>query len=690
MIFKISKKFLILFLAFIFININTGENSSASASQLYEKRLLNLEQNFSAKDGERYRKHYADLLLSRAKYYRIFKKDYQNASIDTMSALYFLDENSDKYKKALKSLDKLFVLNNFDQTERNNLELAKALYYEKKYYAGAWLLENAVSQKYEEEICCEFLGDIAKAQNNPDVAIRYYLKSLEIYPKNIQLKMKLAKFYDSLGKTTLAQEQYRQILEFTTEKEIVDEIILIFNQKIQIDPRNPNNYELLGTAYSKLSQFDKTYGLYKKALEIKPNDVFLKYILAGILHELRQNEKAIEIYDSILDDDIYESQIRIGKAKCLEKLGKENEAIKEYQTVLIFYPNSEQAKYAIYKILKDKIPTENILASFYPLNDNFAPNSLFVTDFAYILGEFGQVQDAQKFYKMAIDLDSKNKQAYINLFNLYELSAQSGPAFELIKKASAIFPNDAEILNLYSLANKDIVSKKASIAQAYAKNNEYQKAIETYMQIEPKTPDVYFSVANCYQAMKDYSKTVEYYKKGLNIDPKNVEGLHRLAVVYFENNDYDNARIYLIKVLEVNRANLSAQRLLAVVTNKQVSAVLDSAYDTFEKKDYKKTNEILTNGLKKFPNDPQLYYYRALNYEAQKDYKNAIVDLKNSIKADPNFELAYFSLAQILEKTDSKKEALEAYERFLSGNSTDKELIKKAQERIDELTKKYY
>lgn len=659
------------------------------ADEAFEKRLSTLEKSFYANDGARFQRKYAELLVSRAKKYE-HAKDYANASYDLMGALYLLDETGELYKKTFKKLDEVLALSGQDQSESGILDLAKNLHGQKKYYAALWLFENAAEQKYEREVCYAYIGDIMIAQGSLKQGVNYYKKSLEVYPQNVLLKLRMAYALEALEESDLALEQYRQILALTSDRKIVDEIATILSKRIVADPTNQNNYELLGTCYAKLVEYDKTYVLYKKAIEIKPNDIFLKYILAGILHEIKESSRAIEIYDSILNDDIYESQIRIGKAKCLEKLGKINEAVKEYQSILIFYPNSEQAKYGIYNLLKAQVPVNDILATFYPLDDNFKPDSVFLADFAYTLSEFNQNADAQNFYNMALKSDNKNKKAYVNLYTLYAQAGKDAQAKELIKKANMIFPNDAEILKLYSSANKVAVAQKTNSAADWIKAKNYQKAIEAYMEVEPKTADTYFAIASSYRELKNYSKTVESYKAGLAIDPKNIEGLYRLAMVYFENGDLDNSRVYLEKTLQVNRGYTSARKLLDTIATKQTDEILNTAYDAFEKKDYKKTHEIITEGLKKYPNNHSLLYYRAINYEAQNDLKNAVNDLQSAIKADPESGLPYFTLAQILERTGNGKEALGLYERFLSGTSDDKEMIRQAQKRVEELSKKYY
>src|SRR5699024_10938631 len=135
-------------------------------------------------------------------------------------------------------------------------------------------------------------------------------------------------------------------------------------------PTNANLYEVLGATYEKTGDYKKTYELYQKAIFLNPKDIFLKYRLGGLLYETKQYPQATRVYDNIIRDNLYESQIRAGKAKSLLALGQTNAALKEYQIILAIYPESKQAKYGIYEIFKGKKSLDYIIDNFYPLNEN--------------------------------------------------------------------------------------------------------------------------------------------------------------------------------------------------------------------------------------------------------------------------------------------------------------------------------
>lgn len=85
---------------------------------------------------------------------------------------------------------------------------------------------------------------------------------------------------------------------------------------------------------------------------INPNDIFLQYYLGNLLFEVKEYSFADEIYSEILEDNPYESQIRISRAKAYLAMGDYDKAIKDYQIVLAMYPDSLQAQYGLYCVLK--------------------------------------------------------------------------------------------------------------------------------------------------------------------------------------------------------------------------------------------------------------------------------------------------------------------------------------------------
>ncbi len=685
----LSKIYKILFVLLFLVSAN-----AVSAETQYDAKLKVAQEGYMAANGNaeivKYRNDCKKLYLKNYSYYKK-AGDFDNAAKSLMGALSFMKQNTREYLKNEKKLDEILMNANivFD-TDEAKLNLAWALNKENNNYPAKYVLSKISEVQYDNYKYHEILGDINFAIKKYELAEESYNKSLSLNDKNNFLNLKFALMYDYRGEQAKACEQYRLALEGVKDTNIIKTIISIFEDKISRGSDNQNNYEILGTAYALIGENAKTYSLYSKALEIKPDDVFLRYILANFLHNIGQSEKAIEIYDSILDNDIYEQQIRAGKAKCLAKLNKQKEAMKEYQSILLFYPNSLEAKYGIYQILKDKKEPLQIMHAFYPLNNNFRPSAEFIANFADELLILKNMKEAEKYYLLAYSVNEKSKQVLVKMYNFYALTGKDEIAEGFIEKAYSLYPRDNKVIEFYTLVNKSLIDKKTAQALAYINEKEYKKAYDTYNQITPKSDDIYFAMANAMKMAGDNKLAIENYKKALEINKNNFNATYALAMVYYEKNDLDNARNYLQKSLKIDSKNVPARTLLNVVVQKQTDDILNAAFMENDLKNYKKADEIIEAGLKKIPDNAELYYFKGKNKEDAGEVLAAIREYESSIKANSEFTMSYYRLGILYEQINEKKKALEAYETYLSKNTELEEHNKYALERVEILTREVY
>ena len=68
----------------------------------------------------------------------------------------------------------------------------------------------------------------------------------------------------------------------------------------------------------------------------------------------------------------------------------------------------------------------------------------------------------------------------------------------------------------------------------------------------------------------------------------------------------------------------------------------------------------------------------------------AIIDLQKSTTYDPANYMAFYQLGKVYEKIKNERSALVAYERFLSIEPDEKELVEEVQKKVLSLSAKYY
>ena len=620
-----------------------------------------------------------------------FKKDNLDALDNLRSALYFLNDNknSKEYIQTKEQFDKLILKSGFENDNYNRLEIAKNLYLECKYYASGYEFEELYEKGYECAICLEYLGDISlKTNSNKKIALEFYKKALEIEPNSASINFKIASTLNKMNKCDFAIQYYGRAINLTSDEIVLKEALLAFENALKRQPMNSNLYELLGTVYEKFDNYAKTYENYQKAIRLNPKDIFLKYKLGGLFYDTKRYAQALRLYSDILTDNLYESQIRAGKAKSLLALNRQGEALKEYQVILAIYPDSKQAKLGIYDIFKNDKNLDFIINNFYPLNTSFIPESKFYSDFGTILANAKENKNAIELYKKALAKDKKNSQAYLKLYELYELEGKDELAQNLIIEGYKNLPKDETIKKIYSSLNK--ISKKDQIALHYLTNNEWEKAIKIYEQIEPKTPEIYITIANCHKNLKNYKLSVENYKKSLELNNKNSDTYYLLALAYLDQKSPVLAQTTLEEAVNLNSKNVKAIKLLNYLKAQNITKELNEVYTYYENKDYRTALIKITDLATKYPGEAQAYYYRAIIFEATGDLERAIKDYQTTIRLKRSFTLAYYSLAKAYEKYGDEKSALTAYERYLSLEPPEDALVQEAQKKVIELGEKYY
>lgn len=620
------------------------------------------------------------------------KQDYEAQADDCRSILYFLRKNkkAEDYIKYYQKLGTTYEKIGFKYNQANRLEIAKNLYLEEKYFASAYEFLELASEDYCKEICYEFLGDISLIFKNPDAALVFYKKALEIEPVNYCITYKIGKLYKETGKDDKAKEYFEETINLTEDPEILNYIVNIYEKELKVKKDEEVSYEILGLAYQKLKEYKKTYNLFKKAIIMKPDDIFLKYYLGNLLFEMGEYAEAIKIYNAIILNNPYETQIRIARAKSLKALNREGDALKDYQVVLALYPDSKQAKIGIFKLYSGKKRTDEIVKLFYPLNKSFAPNADFYNNLASLLYSNGMVSDAINLYKSSIKLSPKKEKTYISLYKIYELEGQTALAYELAQLAHKNLPSSVEINKIYRQINNNAANQKNLLALSYMSNKEYTKAIKIYNQIQPKTSAVYESISNCYKAQKNYKAAVDALLHAIKLDPVNSDLYYGVALLYLDLNSKKTAESYLEKAIGLDRKNLKARKLLSYLKQQEIDTKLDKAYDLYKKHDYKNTLSELIKVERLYPNNPEVYYYKALTYNALGDINNAYKYFIKTLELDRSYYTAHFYIAEILEKQGKEKQALEEYEWFLGADVKDEKMMKKAQDKVIKLGKKYY
>jgi len=172
--------------------------------------------------------------------------------------------------------------------------------------------------------------------------------------------------------------------------------------------------------------------------------------------------------------------------------------------------------------------------------------------------EAASYQEAIRSLEKAIELDPANLEFQYYLGLTYS-------AMKEYEDALRVFESIVE--------NEPVRFRKVyfEIAALYARQGQYQKAIDTLTlveRIDPKEVRIYLEKGYAYQKLKDYDQAVENFNKAKDIEPRMLQVLeYNIAAVYFEAEAFDKAEEMFTKAIEVNPTTATAENARKAIIN---------------------------------------------------------------------------------------------------------------------------
>lgn len=631
----------------------------------------------------------------RAQYYNNTLKDTKKAISDIKSSLFFVKYFSAGSLNTISPQNLAAIENNLKLLESSikssitpddRFSWAKNSRVNGEFAAAAFdYLQIASDSKYAEEANIA-LGDIYKIFNKNDKAIEYYKNAALKAPDNSDIHLKLARAYEQAGDYNSSLKEYDTALASSSESaEILSSLERIWQKKVDEFPKDAEAHANLGVVFQKQLRYNEALSEYQKAEALNPSNINTKINIGTLYQEQKKYEQAINIYNGILSMQPYNVKVLVYKAECLKALKKNEDAINAYKTALNVEPKNAQIKAQLYELLKTEMSTEDVLDFLYKNVQNSPMDAASYYEFAYELHKANKIDDAINFYLETIKLDNKKIDAYVNLSQAYRQKKNYKDAYDVIKKAKTIAPDNKQVLEQYKVVSQEYSANKYMAATNAYQSGNYQKAIEAYKLIEPATADSLIGIAASYQALSNSKEAINYYKKAMELAPENEEIPVYIASLYVNDGDDASAKIYIDAALGINPENKQAKELRQYLNTKTSQTLMQNAVDLYNAKQYSDAIQALDKLIASDSKNSTGYYYRALSYDALNNYEKAIQDYKSTLKYAPDMEIAYYSMAVDYDALGNYKAAKENYIKYVDLSSEDNEYRQYAQARINEI-----
>jgi protein O-mannosyl-transferase len=195
----------------------------------------------------------------------------------------------------------------------------------------------------------------------------------------------------------------------------------------------------------------------------------------------------------------------------------------------------------------------------------------------------GNLDSAEIKIKEGLAIDSLAPDGYFQLANIYQQKGRLDDAINMLEKLQTVVPDyrgsksQLEMMksigsstdknippNIQKQFNPNQVSMLEKRSFKYYQDKKYNEAIkdiEEMMRISPTGKSGYLNnLALCYQGLGNENKTKECFEEAIKLDEKNINALAGLADFYAQKNEKNKSIEYYKKILNINPSDENAKR----------------------------------------------------------------------------------------------------------------------------------
>ncbi len=225
------------------------------------------------------------------------------------------------------------------------------------------------------------------------------------------------------------------------------------------------------------------------------------------------------------------------------------------------------------------------------------------------------VSAAQRHYKFALKKRPKDPKVLISLASTYSQQMDFEESFKLINKALRI---DKRYRDAYVLKGSNyLFLNKPDLAKS---------SYETAVQQDPNFFEAYLMLGSLYQS-ENNEICLEYYRTAVSLQPKNPDVLFSLAYAYQLFNQPAKALALYRKMIQVDTAYYQALNQIGVIKQYNYKEIDSAIY-------------FYKSALQTEPRFVQAWHNLGMCYEERGDVSQALQSYGKALKYDPNFEMS--------------------------------------------------
>ncbi|MBQ8147184.1 MAG: tetratricopeptide repeat protein [Lachnospiraceae bacterium] len=527
-------------------------------------------------------------------YYKM--KEYKKC-IDVCSQI--IEEEPGYFPAYLRRQDAYFELQD-GQNVVNDYYNAIHIY--PKYYKP-YLLAVKVFCIYRQYGDAKKVLEAAKEQGVEHEMLDFYeIRVLRNLAQSIEERQKGLYLCRELKKQILATREEKIEAEQPDESSMTEEELL--NQDMRKDgiPEDKVDIQELDVElilfFVDMKDEDRALELIDQGIQSGNTNYRLHWIKADILRKRNNFIKAMEEYDFLVREMPYNGEFLYGRAICLEKMGKNDEAIEAFRKTLEVEPRHALANHEIMKIYSQRFDDYELRSAYgaalkaVNAQVEIVPDAYYYIERGLLYMDNYNMNLALADYNKALELEPNNLFAYNNIGYVYRVQGKYQEAIECFRKAIELMDDEKSMLPFTNMAKcyealgepeqgievlfeakrkyKISNSWYRCLGELYECIGNFEAARKLYEEaIEDdrlSRHDYYFKISKTYLLEGNYREALSVYKSWLDNTRKGKEGLgytwkNRIEVLeemgnyYFWTRDLKQAVKYYEQVIQIAERN---------------------------------------------------------------------------------------------------------------------------------------
>lgn len=417
-------------------------------------------------------------------------------------------------------------------------------------------------------------AQLYQKEENPEQALHDYEHILKIYPRNLDALV-------GAGLILMQKEQYEQALRYLGSAlnmfksdepfywSLLTEVAhceyhlkrygkarAYFAEILKYFPKNRRAYE--GQYQTLLAQGveeQEILPLLRRWEQNLPDDPQPLLLIAKLYERNQQTGLAEAEYQKLLQKFPRHSEARQEYARFLSRTGRDEEAVRQFDTVLAEYPNEVSALFGKARALEKRAQYEQALQLYRKIAEQDPTNELALLGVAAMLRKLERIDEAGAVYRQLAFRPEPNNLAITSMVNMLREAKRSDELIAFLR----------ECVERHGYTYLPLLA--VEIAQA----GRPEDALQVYrdaIQRDPNNGELYKGLGVLAEQLKRPDDALSAYQQALRIDPKDTWTLTRIGMLHLQQERYSAAWNTLTQALEINPDELGVYPLLEQIAQK--------------------------------------------------------------------------------------------------------------------------